>query len=343
MRRIVITAFGVSAIVDSDWSEMLDILAKDFWSFLSDETSFKPQNLFRLKIKKSGERPVIPEVVASMQTKNAISYDDGSKRYCDYYGQAYSEINFETNEAILCGEDFNRVHEIAYLLILSRIGKALDLAGLHKLHAFAISFKGIAFVCMMPSQGGKSTLLMELLKDERIKMISDDIPLVDSLGRIHPFPLKIGLNDGPQGLEVINPSENVYHMRRAHYGDKVLVSTKGLPGKVESFNNIYHEIVLAEAFRYNSGLSILKKSTILTTLKGLFKHGVIGLGSPIILEYFWQNTWKDFAIKTWIFFRRLSAFTVFSLRADRVKIHLGRNPVEASRMILKYLEKKSGL
>lgn len=338
MQRILINISGELVVVQSKWLGIIDVLKKDFWSFLAENASAERVRNVDVTIFQTQDKPLFPEVVASFQTQNALTYDIGSKRYCDYYDQAYTVIDFETNEAQVYGQDFDTIHEIVYLLILSRVGKKLDLRGLHKLHAFGISYKDYAFVCMMPSKGGKSTLLAELLKNPQIKMISDDIPLIDSFGCVHTFALKLGLDTIPENLNIENREENVYRMRRKLYGEKQIICTKGLPGKIEENSKIFHRVVLAEAFRYNSTESKILPSSWFKIFKGLFKHGIIGIGSPMVIEYFWQNGLSDFLTKTRIFILRSIAFLSLSLRSKRIQIHSGQRPEHTAKEIIKFLE-----
>ncbi len=343
MQRILINISGELVVVESDWSAILDILRKDFWSFLVADASTSLEKNVEISIFQTGQKPVFPEVVSTFQTQNAITYDLNSKRYCDYYDQAYTIIDFETNQAQIYGESFEVIHEIVYLLILSRVGKKLDLRGLHKLHAFAVSFQDLAFVCMMPSKGGKSTLLAELLKHPQVKMISDDIPLIDSFGCVHTFALKLGLNKIPDNLKIENREENIYSMKRSLYGEKTLICTRGLEGKVEGSSRVFRNVILAEAFRFNSESSKIIPSPWFKTLKGLFKHGVIGIGSPMVIEYFWQSGLSDFLVKTRIFILRCMAFGALSVRSRRIQIHSGRNPEQTAGEVIKFLEKESSI
>lgn len=342
MQRILMNITGIKVRVESEWKELLMVLEKDFWSFR--EINFEESLACHLtvRIHRTDARPPIPEVSTSMQSQNSLSYDQGPVRFNDYYAKAYTVINFKTETADIYGTDHDKVHEIAYLLILSRAGKMLDLMGLHKLHAFAISFNDTAFVCMMPSKGGKSTLLSELLSDPRVKMLSDDIPLVDSHGQIHSFALKLGFNEIPAHLEILNPEENLYSMKRDLFGEKKLICTRGIESKVET-RATFDKVILAEGFRYNSENSIVVKSSWLQTFKGLFKHGVIGIGSPIVIEYFWETGMTDFLRKTKIFFKRLKAFLSLSLRAQKFQIHIGKDQRVAARAVIELLEKETNI
>ena len=339
-KKICFNFLGSYVLVESEWSALLNLLVKDFYVFNCDENHFKEDNLFQLKIiQAEAPEDLIPEIQTNMQTLSSLSYDLNKIRYNDYYGELTSQINFSKNEAVLYSQDLNKMHEVAYLIILSRVGKKLDLMGFHKLHALAISFKGAAVICMMPMKGGKSTLLMELLKDPRVKMISDDIPIVDRLGRVRPFPLKIGLDSLPGNLEITNPEENIYEMKRAHYGVKKLISVKGLGNKVERLDKVFEKVILIEAFRVNSNHSYLNTAPWFKTFRGLFKHGIIGFGLPMVIEYFWEYGLYDFFVKTFIFLSRFFSFFILSFKATNLRLHLGKKPEKAAKEILYFLEK----
>ncbi|NOT79093.1 MAG: hypothetical protein HOP07_08830 [Bacteriovoracaceae bacterium] len=319
--------------------EVISLLAKDFSAFKSN-TESTSKNQFTLEI--CNQVPPwnqVPKTSASMQTLNSICYDVGKFRYCDYYSELLVILDKKMNHARLYSENTQRMHEVSYLLTLSRVGKKMDLAGLHKLHAFSVSFNDIAIVCMMPMKGGKSTLLMEFLKDSRFKMISDDIPLINFKGEILPFPIKIGLSQFPESLDIHNPEENLYTMDRGFYGVKQLLCVEGIPGRVEEPGKVFRKIILVESFRFNSEISQLKKTNILSTYIGLMKHGVIGFGLPMVIEYFWENGPVDFMIKTKIFFLRAFGFGALALRAQKMKLHLGKNPNDAAKLLIDHVLK----
>ena len=168
-------------------------------------------------------------------------------------------------------------------------------------------------------------------------MISDDIPLVNIKGEILPFPIKIGLSERANNLKIKNPEINLYQMDRGQYGIKNLLCLDGIPDRVEDQNKIFKRVILIEAFRMNSPNSILKDSLLPLSFLGLFKHGIIGFGLPMVIEYFWENGIGDFITKTKIFLKRFLAFSILSLRADKKKLYLGRDPEDAMGVIVDYL------
>lgn len=335
-KSLYLNFYNIQVHVETTFEDFLLPLKKDFSTFINHD---RP-NRFDFTLQIFNQAPpyaMVPNMVATMQTLNSVCYDNDGIRYCDYYGDVLVILDTKNNVAKMYSENISKVHEISYLLVLSRMGKIMDLHGMHKLHAFSVSYKDLAVVCMMPMKGGKSTLLMQFLKDERFKIISDDIPLVNLMGEILPFPIKIGLSDLPGNLNVVNPEENFYTMDRAQYGKKQLLCLNGLPGRVESVDRKFKKVLLIEAFRYNSKTSILKDADIFTTSKGLFKHGIIGFGLPMVIEYFWEKGLGDFLVKTKIFFLRFLAFTSLMIRAKKMKLFLGKNPQEASEVIIKYV------
>jgi hypothetical protein len=334
--------FGELVEVSSDWDEILKFLKKDFSYFVTT-----PRKMFKksLKLQIYQGSPLkmrIPEISSKMQSLNSITYQAGSIRYNDYYGKLLSIFNYETENCEIFSNHSDKTHEVAYLLILSRIGKRLDLLGLHKLHAFAISYLGHAFVCMMPMKGGKSTLLLELLKYDGVKMISDDIPLVNFRGQLIPFPIKIGIDKiGLESLKIEDSAQNVYMLKREHYGEKIFVSVDGVKEKIET--QVFSKIILAEGFRFHSEKTTIRKASWIFSFIGLFKHGVIGFGLPMILEYFWEFGVLDFLVKTRIFFQRLFAFVVFNTRAYKVSLKIGTDSKMAAEEILKMIKTRSYL
>lgn len=338
--KLHLNFYGFFASIESENHQILKLIEKDFYIFKCDQQIVNRNKLFSLKIlDQKAPEDLIPEIQTSMQSLSSLSYDLGDIRYNDYYGELVSKINFPKNEAVLYSKNINKLHEVAYLIILSRVGKKLDLMGYHKLHAFAVAFGDTAVVCMMPMKGGKSTLLMELLKDPRAKMISDDIPLIDRSGNLLPFPIKIGVDHFNNEIKVENPEENIYKMHRSQYGTKTLISVRGLKDKVTPLDQKFKKVILIEAFRINSAHSYLGVPSWPKTFKGLFKHGIIGIGLPMVMEYFWENGLYDFMVKTMIFFSRLSSFFIFSLRCTRLRLHLGKKPEKAAKEILYFIEK----
>jgi hypothetical protein len=339
LNSLYLNFYGERVYIESEWHEIVILLRKDFSCFVTPEFKTKEKFLFVKIDKKNPTSVQVPKIVSRMQSLNSITYQVKGIRYNDYYGKLLSVFDYALERAEIYSESEDKAHEVVYLLILSRIGKRLDRKGFHKLHAFAISYESKAFVCMMPMKGGKSTLLMELLKNEKVKMISDDIPLIDQSGAVLSFPIKIGTeNIDDKCINIDNPEENIYFLDREQYGRKAFICLDGVKSKIEVPGSRFTEVILAEGFRYHFEGSELVESSWLKSFKGLFKHGVIGIGLPMILEYFWEFGLFDFYTKTMIFFQRLKAFLVLSLKSRRVTLKLGKNSELAAAEIIRFLQ-----
>ncbi len=337
MGNIRFNFFNVHVFIQSSEDSITSCLAKDFSIFESQQEIEKPD--VELKINKvSPPFELIPRQVASMQTNNSLCYDTKDCRYCDYYGEALVIDHHRAGRGELYGTKSEKLHEIAYLYILSKVGKKLDLMGLHKVHAFGVAYKETAVVCMMPMKGGKSTLLLEFLKDSDYKIISDDIPLVNFKGEVMPFPIKIGMNHPFSVGNIKEDSEFFYTMDRGVYGIKHLLSLKAISERIVPINARFNKIVLINAQRFRGHESSLIKISKTKMLKNLFKHGVIGFGLPMVVEYFWQFGIKDFMVKTLIFMKRLLAFSVLSAKSKNYTLHLGTSPSAACAEISKLVK-----
>jgi hypothetical protein len=345
LKILFLDFYDEEVVLKSDWEELVSLIDKDFSFFVKNKDNLKSNNK-KLEIecyKKETGSVLLPKSSPKMETLNSLTYQEGTVRYNDYYSKLISRFDYKTEKAELFSEDLDKMHEVVYLLILSRVGKRLDLRSLHKLHAFAIAYNDIAFICMMPMKGGKSTLLQELLLFPEFKMISDDIPLIDIKGHVRPMPIKIGMEEKSEiKLTVINPEVNIYSMNRSQYGPKKLICLRGIAEKITEPEKVFTKIILAEGFRFNSAETKLIPSSFWSIYWGLFKHGVIGFGLPMIIEYFWEFGFVDFLIKTKIFFLRGGSFFAFCLKSRKYKLIIGNQPNKTAMMIRDFIIEQYG-
>ena len=186
--------------------------------------------------------------------------------------------------------------------------------GKHKLHAFGVSGReGKAILGVMPTKGGKSTLLLEFLKDASYSLISDDTPVITRSGKILSFPLRIGLEGGTAWKEA-------YELKREYFGLKKLISLEDVSYSVAVEAR---KAVLFLGKRYPSKKCHVVKIGKIRMLFHLFIHMVVGWGLPIVFEYFWEHTLIDFFKKIKIFFSRLLSATLLTCRSKTYMVYLG--------------------
>lgn len=333
--------YGVTVRVSSNWPELVDLVAKDFSYFKVDMDAILPKvaiNIECLQEKYQFNADLL-NLKKIYTSKNSITYECKKIRYNDYYGDVLTIINYENENCELRSVDINRAHEVLYLLILSRVGKKLDLLKIHKLHAFAISYRDKVFVCMMPSKGGKSTLLSHLLCYEGVKMISDDIPLFGSDGIILPFPIKIGLvEDASVPFNIENMNSNLYFMDRKFYGRKKLICVEGIRSRVETRPFNFDKVIVSYGVRDSGNKIELQKIGAHHIFSQFFYHGIIGVGLPMILEYFWETGPRDFLVKAKIFLNRVMVFASLSVKAKKYRLSMSNETKKTASYIINFLD-----
>ncbi len=300
--------------INTSSKEVSNLIHNDFSFFISPSVPSYIQ--LHVDVRIEHPKHSIPEnLLASFQTENCINYDVGDIRYSDYFGELTTIFNFNHNSAIIISENINMIHEVLYLLILSRIGKSLDLKGFHRIHAFGVKINHLAILGIGNSKVGKSTLLCSLLQDSDIEFFSDDTPLIDRKGRIHAFPLRIGLSESVSMTE----SDSIYTITRKKYGKKKLLPITAIKNKI---SQDYQSSVLVFLHRSTlTGPSIYKISKF-SALKKLLAPMIVGVGTPIIFEYFWVHTYADLFTKTFIALSRTFSAIALSLKSQSYNFYL---------------------
>ena len=313
---------GLYVVFKTDSNELLHRIEKDFSFFKKakvDKEKF-------IEITSYFQRPdysILKNKKKWKESKNSITYDVGETRYNDYHGKLLSIYDYTKGKGILWSIDIEKLHEITYLLILSLTGKKLDLLGFHKVHAMGIVYRDVCLIGMMDSGVGKSTLLGELLVDPEVHLLSDDTPLVDKQGRFLPFPLRLGLEDIPKDLLIKNPQKNLYHLKREFFGLKTLICIDGLKNSVAS---TYKKLMIFEGRRIKGEECLIQRQNRMRFLYSLSKHMIIGIGLPIIFEYFWRSGFRDFLTKTHIALKRGKCALSLIMKHEFYTIGLGENP-----------------
>ena len=323
--------YGVSVAISSDCPGVIQKLLKDFSYFIS--LSSVSRDLTVEIYQSDPPYGEIEGLISKGQTVNTISYQRHGTKYFDYYGAALASWTPSRASGKIYCSDVNRLHEIAYLMILSRVGKIHDTQGMHKIHAFGIGSTKKDLICMLPMKGGKTTLFLELLKDTKLEMISDDTPLIDRRGNIYAFPLRIGV-DSEESLPDGNRSE-LYSIDRMEYGKKILAPLSYFKNHVSK--DLQRFPVLVAGYRTRMKYPYLKKVSKIVMLKELYRHMIIGVGLPMVVEFFVENTIADWAKLLYIAFSRKVAAIRLIMKSDCYHLYLCDNPSENAELIRREL------
>lgn len=300
--KLYLNIMGFTVQVITDEKEIYEKIKMDFSTFVSQS---RKKNILNIETTKQEDlKNIIPsDLVATKQTQNSITYDTKAIRYNDFYSQAVSVFDYENENANIYYSTSKILHELIYLLILSRSGKYMDLHGLHKVHACGISKNNKNLIVMMPSKGGKTTTYLNFLKDENVNIISDDTPVINTWGEVKPFALRLGV-EAIQDLVEAFPylrEEDIYEFERKYYNKKYLVQPSSLRNKVK----VGEETILVVGFRSTYNKPLLKKISKIVMYKEVMTHMIFGIGLPMVVEYFLENTFVDMIKNMRIFLSRL--------------------------------------
>ncbi len=175
------------------------------------------------------------------------------------------------------------LHEQGYLAALSAVGEALDLRGLHRAHAlgFEGGFEGerSGVLVLLPSGGGKSALASLLLEKSAARIHSDETPLLDREGRLHPFPVRIALAPGlAASLGVFRSQGEGRPFKRRQYREKRLFE---IPAARVAPVLPIRTIVVGRP----GGRAVLREGSRLEALGELGRSLVVGAGVAQMAEH----------------------------------------------------------
>lgn len=287
---LTLDVYGLRIRVASEWVEILDELRRDFSWFASEasvadvsvEVHRDPPDLTRFGA-----------LEAAFVTPRNVVFQDRDRTVIDYVGQAVAVLQRSTGTLTVTGQNSHLVHEAVYLFLLSRIGEHLDAIGRPRLHALGLAGRQGGVAVMLPSGGGKSTLALRALRAEGVRLLSEDSPLLDRRGRIHPFPLRIGVNetDAPRLA-----GEHTRRIERMEFDPKLLLDIEAFADRIEARPQPLRHIVIGT--RTLSELPVLEPIPSRRLAAPLMRECVVGVGLYQGMEFVLQRGMRDVAGKS---------------------------------------------
>lgn len=328
--------YGFEVRVESESLEILDLLKKNFSYFYNKKDSVKESFKLEVIISDNLDEIIPKKLISTNQTINSITYEQGSIRYNDYYNCVVSKLDYTSNRAQLFGNNINRLHEVAYLIILSRQGKWSDQNSLHKVHAMAVNKDERNLIVMMPMKGGKTTLFTKFIDDESINLISDDTPMINNSGEVLSFPIRFGLENVDRYKELLASIEDEYKFKlnREQFGTKILVDTEKYKNRL---GRVGEKNILIQGVRWRSDKCVLEKISKLRMLWFLKNHLIVGVGLPMVIEYFLENTIKDHFVNSKILLSRCISAINLVRKSESYICFMGHNVDENYNTIKKLL------
>ena len=295
-RELRLDVHGLTFAIGGDWPEIIDDLRLDMAWFGRDTVTEPPAITVELEAG-APQFDRFGEVTAELVTSHNVVYNVGRQRVVDYFGRAATVI--EGGRAVIRGDERNLVYQAAYDFIVSRIGEHLDALQLTRVHSLGVVGRQGAVAVLLPSGGGKSTLALRSLLDERVRLLSDETPLLDRHGRLHPFPMRIAINSTDQSPV---PEWPVRLIERAHYHPKLAIDVPVFAHRVERDPQPLRHLVIG---RRSLGVEArLDRIPRRSGLPPLLRDGVIGLGVLQGAEFLLQRGARDVVDKAGIAARR---------------------------------------
>jgi hypothetical protein len=320
--------YGLKLQLQSDDNAAVKSIRREFSYFQAVPS--EPQ----VTIEVLDERPPyesLPNLQASIHTPRNICYRGKEDIFIDYFGQALEIFNPKTKNCRIFSERPELRREISYLSILSIVSQFLDSHHIHRVHALGVSRNGKAILILLPMGGGKSTLALQLLQSEQVKLLSEDSPLITRGGKVLPFPLGLGVRPG----EKLNlPAKYLHKVDRMHFGPKVLIDIDYFAEKISP---ICEPSVILLGDRSLGVESKIEPASRFAATKAFFKDVVVGLGLFEGAEYVLQRSAWEIVGKTGIVLSRLNNSLKVIGRSRVYRYILGRDRTRNRNVFLDFL------
>jgi hypothetical protein len=214
-------------------------------------------------------------------------------------------------------------------------GEELDQLGYHRIHGLGLEHQGRGFVLDLPSGGGKSAMALTLLTSTKIKILSDETPLISDGGQlINPFPVRIALR--PQVATALGvQTQNYRHVKRRLYPEKVVIPIP--PDRVADSCPLSVYIIGCVDQRDSSGPHFTKAETHVAAAS-LLKSMVIGHGVAQMAEHMLRPL-QTLTLAQILKSRMLTAMNVIR-SCDFYKFHIGSHAGQNTEALLNFLKER---
>jgi hypothetical protein len=313
-------AYGLRFSVGGDWPEVVEDVRLDFAWFERPAATEDP----RLRINVTRGAPELDGIgnlrASFVTTRNAV-FQDGDRTIVDFFGRAIAVFDRRRNRLEVQGDEHHLVHEAVYLFLLSQIGEHLDRASLMRLHGLGLTGSDGAVVVMLPSGGGKTRLALRALKEPGVRILSEDTPVLDRRGIVHPFPLRVGVN--PTDADFL-PAGEVRQIERMEFPPKLLLSIEAFAAQIETQPQPLSHLVAGE--RWLGSEAVLEPVPRHALVGPLFREGIVGVGVAQMIEYVLRRGPSDFLKQGGVATRRAVCCGAALARARCWRLRLGRDP-----------------
>jgi hypothetical protein len=311
---------GLRVGATGDFDEVIEQLRLDFAWFEERDPHGSPDVTLEIQ-RGAPDYGAFGAVPATFVTPRNVVYQVDGRTLVDYRGQALSVLDRASGALTVRGTDADLVHEAAYHYVVSRVGEHLDERALPRLHALGLSGVQGAVAVLLPSGGGKSTLALRALRSGNgVRLLSEDSPLMDRRGRLHPFPLRIGFN-ATDDVEL--PGAKLRTLERIEFHSKVAMEVESFADRIEAQpQRIAHLVIGRRTLGSEASLDPLPRRAAAATL---FREAVVGVGLYQGMEFVLQRGMRDVLTQAGPAWTRASACAALVARARVWRLTLGRD------------------
>lgn len=315
--RVNLSFYGLSVSLVGDWAEVIEDLRADFAWFTTGDGG--PPDVVIEVQRTAPDFTIAGDIEASFVTPRNVVYEHDGRALIDYFGRALSVHDRSRGRLLVQGEDRYLVYEAAYRFIQSRVGAQLEVIGLPRLHALALAGRDGAVAVLLPAGGGKSTLAISALRSHGVKLLSEDSPLIDRRGRLHPFPLPVGVNDGD--------ADRLPGRRRTRtrmdLGPKTVLELGAMIDRIEPDPQPLRHLVLGR--RTLGTEAALRPIPRRRLVKPLLRECVVGVGLYHGTEFLLQHGLRDIGGMLGPAAVRVGCSAAVLSRAQAWELRLGRD------------------
>jgi hypothetical protein len=328
------SVYGYDFLVSGNCHAAKEGLSEDFTFFAGESANGSPVELILNQGKPDYDG--LPDIDAAVYTPRNVVYRDGGRRILDFGGRGIGIYDPADRRFTMTSESADLLYEAGYLFLLSQIGQSADRQGMSRVHAAAMSYNGRAILVTLPMGGGKSTLSAALLRHPQMRILSDDSPFLDRNGRVHAFPLRLGLL---KGQEHTVPAHQLRLIDRMEFGPKYLVNYSYFSERVEA---VAEPGLLLIGRRTLAVRGRLEKAPYRVAMASMIPHSIVGLGLFQGLEYLLGRSAVELVGKAGVALSRARNAHRLVRRSHCFILHMGRDPSQNAELVLHKAEKLLG-
>lgn len=325
--------YGVNIQFKSNDEGLVGDIQKDF-SFFS-----APITDVQIAISACHEVPpyqTLPSMCASYLSPRNVCYYHDRIKYIDYAGKGLAIYDGQKSICDIYSAHYDLLYEASYMAILSLVNEKLEKRRIHRVHALGLATGGKAILVLLEMGGGKTTLALSLLSSsEKIRLISEDSPLIDPKGRILPFPIRIGVRPGEVPPEV--PQEHTRCFKREEFGPKTLIDIDYFKNKICKEPCLPKMIVIGK--RVLGRLPEIRPVIKYEAVKEFVKNSVIGLGLYQGIEYILQKGPWEILKKIPLGISRLNNALKVINKSETFVFYLGPDKEKNNLVLIDFLKK----